>query len=245
MYSLSIFLTAVILSLAVVIYTMGGFGGGSIFLAILLLSGIVPSQAAVGSLIFNIISTGTSFTRWRTYIEKKFTLFVVGSIPFSFIGGVLSLIIPEHVLKMLMGLVISVSGLFTLTFKKPIVNMRINVLHIILIGCLIGFIAGLTGIGGGIYLAPILLLAGISDPKTTAATTTFFIFSNSLAGLLARTERIPIVLQNQTLLILLPIVVVSAIAGGHVGSRKLSHENVRKVIGAILTGIGLFTAFYQ
>lgn len=238
-------MTAVILSLGVVIYTMGGFGGGSIFSAILLLSGVIPSQAAVGSLLFNIISTGTSLTKWRIYLEKKFTLFVVGSVPFSFIGGVLSLIVPEHVLKMLMGLVIAVSGLFILIFSKSIVKVRVSILHIILIGCLIGFIAGLTGIGGGVYLTPILLLAGISNPKSTAATTTFFIFSNSLAGLLARTEKVPLVLQNQTLLILLPIVVVSAIAGGYVGSRKLSHENVKKVIGSILFGIGLFITLYR
>ncbi|MEM2016082.1 MAG: hypothetical protein QW718_00910, partial [Nitrososphaerota archaeon] len=73
----------------------------------------------------------------------------------------------------------------------------------------------------------------------------FFIFSNSLAGLLARTERMHVILQNQILLLLLPIVVISAIVGGHIGSRMLSREKVKKIIGAILTGIGLFIAFYQ
>ncbi|MEM3820048.1 MAG: sulfite exporter TauE/SafE family protein, partial [Nitrososphaerota archaeon] len=240
-----ILLTGVILSIAVIIYTMGGFGGGSIFVAILLLSGTAPSQAAVFSLLFNIISTGTSLTRWRIYLERKFTLFSVGSIPFSFIGGLLSLTVQEYVLKMVMGVVIAFSGLFILISSKPLANIRLSILHIIFIGCLIGFIAGLTGIGGGVYLAPILLLDGISDPKATAATTTFFIFSNSLAGLLARTERMHVILQNQILLLLLPIVVISAIVGGHIGSRMLSREKVKKIIGAILTGIGLFIAFYQ
>lgn len=244
MLSLDLWLTAVILIIAVLIYTMGGFGGGSIFLAILLLSGIAPSQAAIGSLLFNIVSTGISFTRWRMYLEKKFTLFVAGSIPLSFIGGLLSLMISEYILKLVMGLVVTGSGLFTLISRKPLANIRVSIIHIILIGCLIGFIAGLTGIGGGVYLAPILLLGGISNPKTTAATTTFFIFSNSLAGLLARIERIPLAFQNPTLPILIPIVVISATLGSYIGSRKLSQENVRKVIGIILAGIGLFIIFY-
>jgi len=243
-FPLDLLLTAVILSLSVLIYTMGGFGGGSIFLAILVLSGLAPSQAAIGSLLFNILSSGVSFTRWRIHLEKKFTLFVAGSIPFSFIGGLLSLTISEYILKLVMGLVIAGSGLFTLVSRKPLANIRVNIIHIILIGCLIGFIAGLTGIGGGVYLAPILLLSGISNPKTTAATTTFFIFSNSLAGLLARAERIPLAFQNTTLFILTPVVVASAIIGGHIGSRKLNQENLRRVISAILIGIGLFIIFY-
>lgn len=244
MFPLDLFLTAVILSLAVLIYTMGGFGGGSIFLAILVLSGLAPSQAAIGSLLFNILSTGVSFTRWKIYLEKKFTLFVAGSIPFSFIGGLLSLTISEYILKLAMGLVIAGSGLFTLVSRKPLANIRVNIIHIILIGCFIGFIAGLTGIGGGVYLAPILLLSGISNPKTTAATTTFFIFSNSLAGLLARAETIPLAFQNPTLFILTPVVVASAIIGGQIGSRKLNQENLRRVISVILIGIGLFIIFY-
>jgi len=244
MFFLEILLVAVVLSLAVVIYTMGGFGGGSVFLAILVLSGLAPSQAAIGSLLFNILSTGMSFTMWRIYLKKKFTLFVVGSIPFSFIGGLLSLKISEYILKLVMGLVIAGSGLFTLVSRKPSANVRVNIVHIILIGCLIGFIAGLTGIGGGVYLAPILLLSGVSNPKNTAATTTFFIFSNSLAGLLARTERIPLAFQTPTLFILIPVVLVSAMVGGHIGSRKLSQENVRRVISVILIGVGLFIIIY-
>jgi len=244
MFFLDVLFIAVILSLAVIIYTMGGFGGGSIFLAILILSGLPPSQAAIGSLLFNILSTGTSFTRWRKYLEKKFTLFVVGSIPLSFIGGLLSLTISEYILKLVMGLIIACSGLFILISRKPLANVRVNIIHIVLIGCLIGFIAGLTGIGGGVYLAPILLLSGISNPKTTAATTTFFIFSNSLAGLIARTERIPLAFQTPTLFILLPVVVVSAMLGGYIGSKKLSNENVKRVISIILIGVGLFIIFY-
>lgn len=245
MLPLEILSIAVITSIAVLIYTMGGFGGGSIFLAILIFSGVIPSQAAIGSLLFNIFSTGMSFTRWRRYLEKRFLLLLLGSVPLAFIGGIMSFSISEHLLKIVMGLVISSSGFFTLFFSRPLANLRVNLIHIIFIGGLVGFLAGLTGIGGGVYLAPILLLSGISNPKTTAATTTFFIFSNSLSGLIARINRVvPAISENQIITILVPVVVLMAFIGGHIGSRKLSQENVRRVIGVILISIGVLLIFY-
>lgn len=245
MFSLETFLIIVVTSLAVLIYTMGGFGGGSILLAILIFSGLTPSQAAIGSLLFNIFSTGASFTKWRTYLEKRFLLLLIGSVPLAFFGGVASFTISEDLLKLIMGLIIAGSGILTLFSRRPIASLKVNFIHIILIGGLIGFLAGLTGIGGGVYLAPILLLGGISEPKTTAATTTFFIFSNSLAGLLARIPKLVIVIQQNYLIsILVPVVVAMSFIGGHIGSKRLSQEDVKKVIGAILIFIGLFLIFY-
>ncbi|MEN2974815.1 MAG: sulfite exporter TauE/SafE family protein [Candidatus Caldarchaeales archaeon] len=245
MFSIETFLTAVAICVAVLIFTMGGFGGGSIFLAILILSGIPPSQAAIGSLLFNIFSTGTSSTLWRIHLEKKFLLLLLGSVPLAFIGGITSFSISEYMLKLVMGLVIVISGLITLLSRKPLADLEVNFLHIVLIGGFIGFLAGLTGIGGGVYLAPILLLGGISEPKTTAATTTLFIFSNSLSGLLARTPRLmSTLLENQIMIVLVPLVVSISLIGGHIGSRKLSQESVRNIIGVILVSIGTVLIFY-
>ncbi|MEM1580599.1 MAG: sulfite exporter TauE/SafE family protein [Nitrososphaerota archaeon] len=245
MLSLEILFIVIITSIAVLIYTMGGFGGGSIFIAILIFSGVPPSQAAIGGLLFNIFSTGASFTRWKRHLEKKFLLLLLGSVPLAFIGGIMSLYISEHVLKIVIGLIVAGSGFFTLFFRRTLANLKVNLIHIIFIGGLVGFLAGLTGIGGGVYLAPILLLSGISNPKTTAATTTFFIFSNSLAGIFSRINKIiPAILENQIIITLIPVVVVAALIGGHIGSRKLSQENVRKIIGIILISIGLLLIFY-
>lgn len=232
---------------AVLIYTMGGFGGGSVFLAILVLWGLPPSHAAVGSLLFNILSTGISITRWRTFLEKRFLLLLAGSAPMAFIGGLTSLSIPERTLKLVMGLVIAVSGVITLVLKRPLLNLKVNLAHIVLVGGLVGFLAGLTGIGGGVYIAPIMLLGGISTPKTTAATTTVFIFANSLSGLIPRVNRIlPSLLNSSSriILLLVPVVAALALLGSHIGSRKLTHEGVKKVIGSILVFLGLFLTFY-
>src|SRR3990170_7351805 len=89
-----------LLGLAGLFYTMGGFAGGSMFIAILLLSGQPPGQTATAGLIFNIFSTMSSLTRWRIHVSKDLLWFIVGSVPAAFFSG--SLILPEQVLKIIM-----------------------------------------------------------------------------------------------------------------------------------------------
>ncbi|MEM4037803.1 MAG: sulfite exporter TauE/SafE family protein [Nitrososphaerota archaeon] len=244
MISLETVFIIVITFVATLVLTIGGFGGGSVFLAILLFSNVPPSQAATGSLLFNVFSTMFSFIRWRIYFEKKFLLLLVGSVPLAFLGGMFALQLSEHTLKLTMGLVIAFLGLTIFLFSKPIIKREIrNVFHLPFLGGFIGILTGLTGIGGGVYLAPILLLSGLSDSKTTVATTSMFVFANSLAGLLARTSWILKTLQNIQIIMLIPVVVFLAIIGGYIGSRKLVQENVRRIIGLILVILGVLVIF--
>jgi uncharacterized membrane protein YfcA len=118
--------------------------------------------------------------------------------------------------------------------------VRVSAASKFLIGALVGLAAGLTGIGGGIYLAPVLILAGMAKPKAAAATTTIFILLNSISGILARIPRMGPLLSNPLLLISLPVVIVAAQFGSYVGSRRLTETNVRRVIGVGLIAVGLY-----
>jgi len=227
-----------LLGLAGLFYTMGGFAGGSMFIAILLLSGQPPGQTATAGLIFNIFSTMSSLTRWRIHVSKDLLWFIVGSVPAAFFSG--SLILPEQVLKIIMGTSIAGGGLAIIIATSPLRTIRLGVTLKILLGTMIGIVAGATGIGGGVYLAPLLILGGIAEPKNSAATTTVFIMLNSLAGIAARAPRLIPILPNPLLLITIPVVIIAAQLGSYLGSKRLAQLGVRRVIGVILVTIGTY-----
>ncbi|MCS4538702.1 MAG: sulfite exporter TauE/SafE family protein [Thaumarchaeota archaeon] len=227
-----------LLGLAGLFYTMGGFAGGSMFIAILLLSGQPPGQTATAGLIFNIFSTMSSLTRWRIHLSKDLLWFIAGSVPAAFFSG--SLILPEQVLKIIMGTSIAIGGLAVIIATSPLRTIRLSVTLKILLGIMIGIAAGVTGIGGGVYLAPLLILGGIAEPKNSAATTTVFIMLNSLAGIAARAPRLTPILPNPLLLITIPVVIIAAQLGSYLGSKRLAQLGVRRIIGVILVTIGTY-----
>ena len=227
-----------LLGLAGLFYTMGGFAGGSMFIAILLLSGQPAGQTATAGLIFNIFSTMSSLTRWRIHVSKDLLWFIVGSVPAAFFSG--SLILPEQVLKIIMGTSIAGGGLAIIIATSPLRTIRLGVTLKILLGTMIGIVAGATGIGGGVYLAPLLILGGIAEPKNSAATTTVFIMLNSLAGIAARAPRLIPILPNPLLLITIPVVIIAAQLGSYLGSKRLAQLGVRRIIGVILVTIGTY-----
>ncbi len=230
-----------LLGLTGLFYTMGGFAGGSMFIAILLLSGQPPSQTAAAGLIFNIFSTISSLARWRTHVSRDLLWFGVGSVPAAFFSG--SLILPDQIMKIIMGISIAIGGLSIIIATSPLRIVKLGVPLKIVVGIIIGIIAGLTGIGGGVYLAPLLILGGIAQPKNTAATTTVFIMLNSVAGVAARAPRLPVLLPNPSLLITIPVVILAAQLGSYLGSKRLKEIGVKRVIGAILITVGAYFLF--
>jgi len=236
--SIDVILIAFLFSVTAFFYTMAGFAGGSLFTALLLLTGLSPAQAAVGGLLFNIFSATSSLTRWRIHFERDLTWFLVGSIPAAFIAGLA--VLPDAFLRIMMGGVIAVGGFSVMLATYPLRVLSIRWPEKIALGALIGAVAGLTGIGGGVYLAPILILCGIAKPKTTAAMTTIFILVNSLSGTMARIPRFSILVAHPLLLIAIPTVLVAAQLGSYIGSRRLTQHNVRRVIGAVLIAVGIY-----
>jgi uncharacterized membrane protein YfcA len=241
MADFQLLLIVLVLGLAGFFYTMAGFAGGSTFTAILLLVGLSAGQSALGGLVFNVFSAISSLIRWRVHISKDFLWFIVGSVPAAFFAGLL--VLPDALLRALMGVVITVGGFSVILATYPLRIISVNWVAKVVVGAVIGVVAGLTGIGGGVYLAPVLILAGMAKPKTTAATTTVFILLNSLSGIAARTPRLGVLLLSSPLLLAtIPALLIAAQFGSYLGSRRLSQTNVRRTIGVVLITVGIYIA---
>ncbi len=210
--------------LIALLYSSVGFGGGSSYTALLVIFDIDYRSIPIISLICNIIvvSTGTFFYIKNKLLDKKLiTSLVIFSMPMSYLGG--SLVISEQLFIIILGLTLLVSALllFIAQNNAEIINEQLNNWRIAaVVGAPIGLIAGITGIGGGIFLAPILHLLKIAKTKTIAATACLFILLNSSAGLVGQLSKYGIqVFENpETIkpLLLLPIAVLF---GGFLGNR--------------------------
>ena len=175
-----------------ILYSSVGFGGGSTYLALLLIWDIPYYIFPVIALLCNIIVvTSNSFT----YIQagnhnfKLLMPFLLGSIPLAFIGG--SLLIKKEIFEILLFLVLTIAGLLLLKNNKSYQekNLKIKKLNqfvSFLIGSILGLVSGIVGIGGGIFLSPILFLLKADKPKIIATTASLFILINSISGILGQ-----------------------------------------------------------
>ncbi len=175
-----------------ILYSSVGFGGGSTYLALLLIWDIPYYIFPVIALICNIIVvTGNSinYVRAGNHNLRLLAPFIIGSIPFAFIGG--SLMIKKEIFELLLFLVLSTAGILLLIKNKSyedknIVIKKLSFLLSLIIGSFLGLISGIVGIGGGIFLSPILFLLKADKPKIIATTSSLFILLNSISGVLGQ-----------------------------------------------------------
>ena len=175
-----------------ILYSRGGFGGGSTYLALLLIWGIPYYIFPVIALLCNIIVvSGNSFNYIRAgNLNLKLLIpFLVGSIPFAFFGG--SLKINKEVFEIFLFIVLSIAGILLLVKNKSydsddLVVNKIKFIYSLLIGSILGFVSGVVGIGGGIFLSPILFLLKAEKPKIIATCASLFILINSVSGILGQ-----------------------------------------------------------
>tara|TARA_B100001115_G_scaffold114566_1_gene85001 strand:- start:84 stop:830 length:747 start_codon:yes stop_codon:yes gene_type:complete len=171
-----------------ILYSSIGFGGGSTYLALMLIWDIPFYIFPIIALICNIIVvTGNSinFIRTRNINLNLLTPYLVGSVPFAFFGASIS--INKDLFEILLFFILLIAGIFLLlkskSFNKDqIVIRQVSKVISIFIGSIIGFISGLVGIGGGIFLSPILFLLKAGYPKHITSTASLFILINSLFG---------------------------------------------------------------
>ena len=175
-----------------ILYSSVGFGGGSTYLALLLIWDIPYYIFPVIALMCNIIVvSGNSFNYIRAG-NHNFNLllpFLIGSIPFAFLGGALK--IDKDFFEILLFLVLSIAGVLLLINNKSYENenltiKKINFIYSLIIGSFLGLISGIVGIGGGIFLSPILFLLKAEKPKIITTTASLFILINSISGILGQ-----------------------------------------------------------
>ena len=172
-----------------ILYSSVGFGGGSTYLALLLIWDIPYYIFPVIALMCNIIVvSGNSFNYIRAG-NHNFNLllpFLIGSIPFAFLGGALK--IDKDFFEILLFLVLSIAGILLLINNKSYENenliiKKINFIYSLIIGSILGLVSGIVGIGGGIFLSPILFLLKAEKPRIISTTASLFILINSISGI--------------------------------------------------------------
>jgi len=226
-----------------VMYSSVGHGGASGYLAVMAFMGVMPEVTRPTALVLNLFvaSIGT-YQFWRAGFFKwrVFWPFAVTSIPFAYIGGLIHL--PTNVYKIVLGIVLALAAIRLAWKLRPTEEIKPpNILIALLIGVVIGLLSGLVGVGGGIFLTPVLLLANWSETKTAAAVSAAFILVNSIAGLLGNLT------ANYNALSSLPssvwLWIAAAVVGGLIGStlgaRRFNSITLRRVLAVVL----LFAAF--
>lgn len=222
------------------LYSSVGFGGGSSYSALLALFGVNYLIIPMISLACNVLVVSGNTVRYHRagLIDwREIWPFFALSIPFAWLGG--RIFLSQHFFTGALGIALLMSSI--LLFTKPQGQMRFqlgdNFALKLCIGALLGFISGLVGIGGGIFLAPILHLMRWGRPKAIAALCSVFILVNSLAGLLGQSLKW---MQNDSLSMIVPYVPLAfaVFIGGYIGNRMgilaFSQLVVKRLTGALV-----------
>lgn len=227
---------ALLMGVAAVLYSAVGHGGASAYLAIMALFGVSASVMKPTALALNLLVAG--FGAWRyaragQFNPQLFLAFAVTAIPAAYLGGKIEL--PEEVYRPLLGGVLWFAAVRL--FLKPRASIDVvpvtPALAITLpTGAALGFLAGLTGTGGGIFLSPLILLFGWEEPRKTSGVAAAFILVNSAAGLLGNLSSLREVPQE--LPVLLGAVAVGAVAGTWLGVSRLPRIALLRVLAAVL-----------
>ena len=222
-----------------VLYSSVGFGGGSTYLALLLIWGVPYYIFPVIALFCNIVVvSGNCFNYIRAgNLNLKLLIpYLIGSVPLSFFGG--SLPIEKNLFEILLFLVLTSAGiLLLLNFKsyddKEENYRKISIPVSILIGGALGFIAGIVGIGGGIFLSPILFLIRAGRPKHIVTTASLFILINSVSGIIGQLTKNAVLIEIPNYWYLLAAVLI----GGQLGNflnLKIFPTRILALVTAIL-----------
>ena len=227
-----------------ILYASVGFGGGSTYLALLLIWNIPYHIFPIIALICNIfVVSGSSFN----YIKagnlnlKLLIPYLIGSIPLAFIGG--SLPIEKNIFEIFLFIVLAIAGtLLLINFKSYDDNestyRNIPVFISILIGGILGFVSGVVGIGGGIFLSPILFLIKAAKPKYIVTTASLFILINSISGIFGQLTKNIVLSDISNYWYLFLIVII----GGHIGNFLNLKILPTRLLALITSALVLFVA---
>tara|TARA_B100000780_G_scaffold90558_1_gene62612 strand:+ start:49 stop:792 length:744 start_codon:yes stop_codon:yes gene_type:complete len=224
------------------LYSSVGFGGGSTYLALLLIWGLPYTVFPIIALSCNIIVvSGNCFNyiRARNLNFRLLIPYLIGSIPLAFIGG--SLPVEKRFFEILLFTVLLIAGcLLLLNFKsyddKKESYKNIPYFMSIIIGGILGFISGVVGIGGGIFLSPILFLLRVARPKHIVTAASLFILINSISGIIGQLTKNLILTEVQDYFYLL----IAVLIGGQIGNYLNLKIFTSKLLALLTAGLVLF-----
>jgi uncharacterized membrane protein YfcA len=222
-------------------YSSVGHGGATGYLAALALLGVAPASARVAVLITNVLVASIAWWRFQQagHFEWRILLvFALASVPCALLGSRVH--VSAQAYKLILGSVLTVAGvvlLFRSRWQTEEAPLRQFIWPVaLIIGVVLGFLAGLTGIGGGVFLSPLLYLFRWVKPKTTGGISAGFIVLNSAAGL-AGTGWESITHAGSLLWLTLPAV-MGALLGTHFGAKRWSTRTFSRVLAGVLIFAG-------
>jgi uncharacterized protein len=228
------------------LYASVGFGGGSTYTALLTLTGtdyrILPFVSLVCNVI--VVTGGTiRFVRAGLVPWRKVLPLVVASAPMALLGGLTP--IKQPVFMAVLGVSLLIAGALLVWQREPKfadIAPRTNPLIGGVMGASIGYLSGLVGIGGGIFLAPLLYLLRWGEAKQIAATASFFILVNSIAGLVGQSIKLGNGGELGAVLAYWPLA-LAVLVGGQIGSwlgiKILPPVLVRRATGVLILYVAI------
>lgn len=223
------------------LYSSVGHGGASGYIALMALCGVVPTEIRPVALFLNILVAliaTIAFFRSGHFSWRLFWPFALASVPASYVGGGLHL--PGNTYRAVIGCVMLFCAI-RLIWRRPQPTLRPDLPPslplALLIGASLGLLSGLTGVGGGIFLSPLLLLMGWAGPKESAGIAAPFILVNSIAGLLGYVHALGTIPTFAPPLALAAL--LGAFIGTHLGSRHFAPATVSRLLSLVLLIAGV------
>ncbi len=219
------------------IYSSIGLGGGSSYIALMTIVGISYQTIPATSLILNLVVTFIGMISFWYSGHGRFDLVVpllIISIPMAYFGGLLTF--SENIFQIILLTTLIIVAIRIYIFQHLRIRFKVSgtkkFIFIIVIGSVLGFIAGSVGIGGGIYLVPLIIMFGLGSEKEAAATGATFIWFNSLAGVIARLQSGTI--DTDFILPLTGAVMMGGFTGSYLGAVRYNAKTIQNVMGFVV-----------
>lgn len=234
------FVTGSLLFLSALLYASVGHAGASGYLAVMAIAGVPPAEIKVAALSLNVLVAVVATARFYqagSFSHALFWPLVVTSVPMAYLGG--SIQLPGHLYKQLIGAVLLYAAWrsFKTADTAGLVEVRPVSKPVLLgIGAVLGLLSGLTGVGGGIFLSPLLIFFRWASTKTVSGVAAAFILVNSVAALAGVTKG-PYVIPA-ALPVWLGVVLVGGYMGATLGSRRLGNPTIQRLLAVVLLVAG-------
>lgn len=229
--------------LVALLYSSVGHGGASGYLAVMAFLAAAPGITRPTALILNVIVSAIAliqFSRRGYFSRRLFWPFAAASVPLAYLGGRIDL--PTETYKAVLGIILFLAAIrLSLDIKSEGETKEPNLLAALVIGAAIGLVSGLVGVGGGIFLTPVLLLMRWSEARVAAGVSASFILVNSAAGLAGVYES-ALELPSDVMP-WLAAAVVGGVIGSSLGAKKFDTLTLRRLLAAVLAVAGAKLVF--